>query len=278
MTRALLGLSCLAALAPASAAAQTVDDALAHYRAGRLEASLAAFEQVRESAAPEPATLTTAYLYLGVIHATMGDEPLARRDFAVALALDPTLAAPSELSPSLRRIFDDVRASTRPLDVAIEPPEAPVAGQPVALRVIARDVPAHAVAALRVRAEPTEGEPWVTRAEGTEAEVTVPASAWSGGASLRLVAEALTAHGGVLATTAVTLTGQLPTVAAPAAAADPLSGGEAPAASGGSVVEEAWFWILVGAVVAGGVAAAILIPTVGTQDVYDLGTPTIVRM
>ena len=47
---------------------------------------------------------------------------------------------------------------------------------------------------------------------------------------------------------------------------------------GGSVVEEAWFWILIGVVVAGGVAAAILIPTVGVQQEFDLQAPVIVTM
>ncbi len=267
-------------LVAASASAQSVEDALAHYRGGRIEEALTAFEHVRESAVTEPAPLITAHVYLGVIHATMGDEPLARRDFAVALALDPELVAPSELSPSLRRVFDEVRASARRLEVAIEAPEDPVAGSAIALRVVARNAPAHVVAALRVRVVPAEGEPWVTRAEGADARVTVPASAWGGGAQVQITAEALTTHGGVLASSARSLGGRLPEVAEAIAgsAEDPLAGGATTSGGGGSVAEEAWFWILIGVIVAGGVAAAILIPTVGTQDVYDLGPPEIVRM
>ncbi|MCB9596804.1 MAG: hypothetical protein H6719_29040 [Sandaracinaceae bacterium] len=275
--KALIGALLLLAC-PCMASAQSVDDALAHYRAGRIEEALAAFEQVRQSATDDPAALVTTHVYLGVIHAAMGDEPLARRDFAVALALDPSLSPPSELGPAQQRIFEDVRQSTRALTVSVEAPDAPVAGEPVALRASAQNVPAHIVAALRVRATPEDGEAWVTRVEGTEAAVTVPASAWSGGTRLSLLVEALTTHGGVLARGQQPLVARLPDVVAAAAVdtADPAVA--TTDEGGGSVAEEAWFWILIGALVAGGVAAAILIPTVGTQDVYDLGAPTIVRM
>jgi len=257
------------------ASAQTLDEALAHYREGRLEEAVDALDGVRRSAAAEPRTLITAHLYLGVLHATMGDEPLARRDFAVALALDPELEAPSELSPALREVFDAVRGETAPAEIAVEPEGEPTAGAPVSLAVAVRNVPAHAAAAIRVRAEPEDGEAWITRVEGLEGEVEVPASAWSGGARLRLVVEALSPHGGVLARSETPLRGGLPAVAAAGGPAAPIEEGDD---GGGSVVEEAWFWILIGVLVAGGVAAAVLIPTVGVQREYDLQAPVIVRM
>lgn len=266
----------LLSIVPSLASAQTLDDALAHYREGRLEQAVDALDAVRRSAVEQPRTLVTAHLYLGVLHATMGDEPLARRDFSVALALDPRLEAPSELSPTLRAVFDEVRGTTEAVVVDVTPDGEPTVGAAVPLSVAVRYVPAHAAAAIRVRAMPEEGEAWITRVEGLEGQVEVPASAWGGGTRLRIVVEALTPHGGVLARSETPLTGGLPAVAAASAVPAPSAPGDDE--GGGSVVEEAWFWIVIGVLVAGGVAAAILIPTVGVQREYDLQPPVIVRM
>jgi len=268
----------LLTIVPSLASAQSLDDALAHYREGRLEQAVEALDAVRRSAVEQPRTLITAHVYLGVLHATMGDEPLARRDFSVALALDPELEAPSELSPALREVFDEVRGSTEPVAVHVEPDAEPTAGEAVRLRVAVRNVPAHAAAALRVRAVPDDGEAWITRVEQLEGDVEIPASAWSGGARLRVVVEALTPHGGVLARSETPIAGGLPAVTVAAAGATAPLDDAASDDGGGSVVEEAWFWIVIGVLVAGGVAAAVLIPTVGVQREYDLQPPVIVRM
>lgn len=255
------------------ASAQNLQTALDHFGEGRLDEALTELTALRESAVEEPATLVTAHVYLGVIHATMGDEPLARRDFSVALAIDPQLIAPSELSPSLRRIFDEVRGQTEPLSVEIEAPEA-VAGAAFGLVVQVEHAP-HLFRAVRVRAVPEDGDAWVGRLENRATELQVPATAWNGGARLSIVVEVLTPYGGVLARETRSVEGSLPGVAAAVgtAGASPLHSDTPTDSGGGSVVEEAWFWILIGTVVAGGVAAAILIPTVGTQTVYQLEAP-----
>ena len=59
----------------------------------------------------------------------------------------------------------------------------------------------------------------------------------------------------------------------------PLEGGDRDQGGGGNVAEEAWFWVIIGVLVAGGVTAGVIVATqpTGGPDQGTLGTVTLMR-
>lgn len=60
------------------------------------------------------------HLYLGFTRMTLGDRPMAERDFAKALQLDYHIELPQDLSPKIVAVFDKIKETIPP--PAVEPP------------------------------------------------------------------------------------------------------------------------------------------------------------
>lgn len=279
-----LAVAASCALAPAAVRAQDAPpdgsqrlaEALEPYRRGRVSEAIAALQALAESPVDRD-TLAQAYLHLGLLRAAMGDEDTARRDFAIALAIDPTLAPPPELGPSLRPLFDSARSAVgEGARLRLDAPEEAPEGEPLTVGIETQEAPAGLVAAHRLRVVPGEGEPLVLRREGSSrAELRVPAAALRA-PGVQLEAEALTLHGAVIAQTSRALR---VSIAPPSAAALALpEPGEDRDTSSGNVLEEPWLWIVVGAVVIGaGVGIGVGVAVSEQTRTYDLGVPMVLE-
>jgi hypothetical protein len=176
-----------------------------------------------------------------------------------------------EIGPDQQAVFDGIREGRPgPVTLETEAPEEPVEGD-ATLRVRVEGAPDGAAAELSVEAAPPDGSaPWTERrpVEGDGARLTVPAAAWRGSRQLGVRVALLDAYGNELADASVELSAP-----APEEVADPVADATVPepAPSGGSVTDEAWFWVLIGVVaagaIAGGVTAGVLLTS---EDRYTL--------
>lgn len=268
----LLCVACL--LAPLAARAQSVDEAIAAYEAGRIDDAQARLEAIVARGRAGPDDLHRVHLHLGILAAVMGETDRAERAWRLALALRPATETPAELAPAQRAIFERLRAQAAALSVRAAAVGAASNEAATTVRVDVANAPDGSVTQIRSLATPASGgAPWsATVGAGEPTELAIPAIAWRAATRLDVVIEALDAHGGVLARTELTLRHAQASAAHPA-----LATGEAPASGGGSVVEEAWFWVVIGALVLGGAALGIgLALTLGPEQ-YVLEGPTIER-
>ncbi|MCZ7680012.1 MAG: hypothetical protein M5U28_15105 [Sandaracinaceae bacterium] len=141
--RAALALLLLLIAAPASA--QLAEGERAE-REGRILDADAAYRRALAAGGLAPSDTARAHLRLGVLaRAVGGDAEEAQRHFAVALAVDPRLAAPDELPPAERARFEALRGSGLAIAARVEDGElrVEVSGPPVArsvrVRVAGRD-------------------------------------------------------------------------------------------------------------------------------------------
>jgi len=269
----IVALSLVPALASAQVAA--LDEAVAAYEAGNIEVATTLFRAAEQSSRARPADLQRIHRYLGLIHTIIGEAEAAERSFAIALALDPAAEAPAELAPEQRARFEEIRAASHRLEVNVETVGVASNERDSTLRLTVPNAPPGVVAQFRASAAPSSGgQPWTATIDAAEAgELSIPAMAWRSAEQLDVTVEALNEHGGVLRSAETRLSHQRG--AAPEAAL--VGDGAARSDEGGSVVEETWFWVVIGLIVAGGAAAGVGVAlTVGPES-YVLEAPTIQR-
>ncbi|MCB9611516.1 MAG: tetratricopeptide repeat protein [Sandaracinus sp.] len=241
--------------------AQSVEAAESLYRRGDLPGALEGFDAALRAGGLEGSALARVHWHLGVLHAIVGEVDAARADFGRALAIDPSLAVPDELPPEKQALFEEVRRTTRRAELHVEP-VAIDANADSTLRVRA---PAGLVSRTVLECTPPGGEPWTVEVDGDEA--LVPSPAWRGARRLGIRAVAFDAHGNVVARTTSTL------VAATVGVTEPDDPSHAPSHYAlpteppreRSVAKSPWLWLGVGAVVIGGVVAAVLVATRDTR-------------
>lgn len=99
------------------AKAQSVVDADALWDEGELRQAREAYRRALDAGGLEPSQTAKAHLRIGIIAAAYGDDETANAAFRRALAIEPALPAPADLSPAQRDVFEEVRAQSRPIEV-----------------------------------------------------------------------------------------------------------------------------------------------------------------
>ena len=250
VVRALALLSVGLFVSTSIARAQDLETGLAQYREGRLRDALATLELAVAAPLDDRAALSTAHLHLGILRASLGDEARARTDFAMACALTPGLAAPAELRPALRRVFDESCATASALRMDARASDA---GLVVAL---SGGVPG-LVERLRVRA----GDEVLAEVDAASEQTIALADR-----SRAVLLEALASGGTVVARAEL---------AAPTPTPEPVAaslGAPLPEPTRTEVAEvalaptpepsrgpdvEPWIWVVLGIAVAGGIAGGV---------------------
>lgn len=97
------------ALVSASARAQSIEQALAHFERGEVEEARAAFEALIEAGDAVPATVARAERHLGILYFAEGRDELGLRAFERSLAIEPEQTVPSEVSPEQQTVFRTVQ-------------------------------------------------------------------------------------------------------------------------------------------------------------------------
>lgn len=162
------------------------------YRRGALRDARRRFEATLVEPGHERDELVRIHYVLGLLTYASGGSP--DEHFAVALALDPTLATPSELAPADRARFEALRpAHALMLELELPSQVAPDEGFLVAC--VVAHAPRGLVDAVIVRAAGLE-----TSGASDRITLEVPAGTF-GDESLTVTATALDEHGGVLART-----------------------------------------------------------------------------
>lgn len=247
----------LACSAPASAQAP-LERADRAYDEGRLADAGLAYDEALATGALDPAALVHVHARLGVLTAMGGQETHAERHFALALALDPALDAPTELDPTLRARFEALREERdgRRLAVRLEDD-----GE---LRTVTvTDAPPRAVRHVVVRG----AQGYEQRFEWTGEPLRIDAPE----EVLPLEALALDPHGNRLARAGARL-GPVPLPPAVAVTESPTSGPAPGENNGRSWFETPWLWIVVGLAVVG-VGVAVGLSASGER--YVLQAPVI---
>lgn len=285
----LLALFLAVMLCPQGAAAEettrALEAALETHRDGALDRALELFEEALNAPGNEPSDLITIHLYIGMLRGAMGEDQVARRSFEACLALDPSLAEHEEFGPRLQQAFEAVRAERagRVLSVRVNPATIGDQSGGLDVEIAATNAPEGLVAALELIASVESESPHLTlRVDGAgPTTVTVPPVAHHN-TPIRLDVTALDAHGGVLARESRVISPP------PTPLADPVEseGAEPGSADGeGRSSDEqhgrregrrrwylsAWFWSIIGVVVAGGVTAGVVVGT--AQHRYIVGSP-----
>jgi hypothetical protein len=229
------------------------------YAEGRLAPAALAYEVALGTGCLDTAALVHAHLRLGVLTAMGGQDALAERHFALALALEPTRAAPRELDGTVRARFEALRAERdgRRLAVRLEDD-----GEARTVRVTA--APPGAVRHVVVRG--SQGYEQRFAWAGEPIRVDAPDEA------LPLEALALDAPGNRLARAGARLEVVTPpAVAVPdeALRAEPAASGEG---NGHSWFETPWLWIVVGLA---GVGVGVAVGVSASGDRYVLRAPVI---
>ncbi|RMG20182.1 MAG: tetratricopeptide repeat protein [Deltaproteobacteria bacterium] len=110
--------------AAAAAAPSAFEEGTRFYEALDYERAATAFEKVLDDETVEAATRARAAAYLGVIRLVLGEEQKAREAFATALRIDPEVALPTDASPAVQAVLEEVRR-----DVSQEAGETGPAGE-----------------------------------------------------------------------------------------------------------------------------------------------------
>lgn len=284
---ALVGLVVPLALAQPCRAQDALGEARTAFDAGDLEAASGLYEQARAAGGLEPAALAEVELRLGVIARASSDPEGMRVHFQRALALVPTLPAPSELPPRGRRALEALRAQQHaPAEASVDAPALPETG-PVEVHGSVANAPAGMVTELRF----TLGE-WSETVPVAPGTASVPEDRWPTETSVLLV-DALTPEHNVVAHARVEVPGRPPpappppaepeaqpdltattpppaTTVPPEAIAPPPSPSPPPERS---IFEEPALWITVGLVLAGAIVGAVLGATL--HDRWVVGVPTV---
>lgn len=163
----------------------------AAYARGALREANRLFLAALREPGHERAELVRIHLHLGILAGAMGAERTARSHFAIALALDPALAAPPELAGRDRSRFEQERPA-HGLSLAIEA-VSDESGRALVVR------PTHAPPRLVARIEVRCGDDVLhasplSRADPAAVRVTLSSSGCTRGLSIT----ALDVHGGAL--------------------------------------------------------------------------------
>lgn len=249
----------------------SVDAALRAYQDGRVEEAERALERALERGESGPETLFTIHRSMGLVQAVMGQQDAARAHFARALAIRPTASTPAELPPQMRALFESLREDATATRIRIEARSPVSRSTTTPIHLEALDAPPGWARQVRVRV----GEAgWTTTTSLDDGvEVPIPADAWGPGESWVLFADVLDAHGNVIARARQVVTADAPVASTPSTV--PMSSAS-PETGGGTVFDEAWFWILVGTVVAAAVAIPITLELTA-DNVFVLGEFTVVE-
>jgi len=284
----------LALCSTAGAEERSLDAALEAYDRGELDQALADFEAVLASGTNAPDDLVTIHVHLGILRGVGGDLESARRSFQTALALNPMLAAPSELGGQLRSLFEDLRSARagRRLVVELRPQGD------TTFEVSASNAPPGTVSSIRVVARAQPGGPslWERRMDGPgPTTVTVPAATWPQRVeTLVLTVEAFDRSGNrlslreaELARPATTATEGIGSTAEPggdagaAQATEYDTGSTQASTEGGQRRHRRWrwyqhpaFWTVIGVLVVGGVTAGLVVG-LSENDRYVVGAPQV---
>ena len=142
--------------------------------------------------------LIRIHLHLGIIAGASGAERTSSAHFAIALALDPTLATPVELAGRDRLRFEQARPA-RPLSVSFVAPAHAPPGQPITITVELSNAPPRAVdhVELTCGGQSVPVEPIRRGGELQGGRATFQPDTCAG-ADLTLVATARNAFGGAL--------------------------------------------------------------------------------
>lgn len=231
-------LLCVASPARAQSALDAADR---EYAAGRIAAAGRGYEDALATGDLSPPVLARVHARLGVI-AALGDDELAARHFALALAIDPALASPSELDDARRARFEAMRGDG--VFVRVER-----VGPGLVIDVVG--APGELARTIEVRGvEWRRRFPW---GEGELRTIHPPPSA------MPIEVWLLDPHGNRVARAAY---GALPAAAPVVPAPDP----------GQALIESPWLWVALGVILLG-VGVAIGVSASGER--FVLGAPVI---
>ena len=118
----------------------TFDEGVRLYQELNYEQAIFRFQQVAVSPALAPADKATALLWLGLSYAGSGDLEEAARSFRFALAADRSATLPTETSPNIVQLLEELRAEvgkTPSPPPTPTPTPAPPDGQPMSTSGIA---------------------------------------------------------------------------------------------------------------------------------------------
>ncbi|MEZ4336352.1 MAG: hypothetical protein R3B82_06970 [Sandaracinaceae bacterium] len=134
------------ALLPHPARAQSMEEALAAFQRGDVEAAQTQFEAVLRRGSGQPALVAAVHRHLGILHAILGEDDAAQRAFERSLAIEPDQTVPEEISPPQQDYFRTAQRVRRgrPLELVIDRPDER------SLRGRATDAPDALVARVRV--------------------------------------------------------------------------------------------------------------------------------
>lgn len=265
----------------------TLEDALGAYSRGELDQALEGFELALSRGGNSADQLVDIHVHLGVLRGASGDVDAARRAFEVALALDPMLSAPAELGGQLRSVFDDIRGarSGRRMAMSLRIIDE------TSVELVVTSAPLGLVSTLQIRAlSPENGqELWSRPIDGAgPATLALPGDLWQGDdhALVTLVAEAQDRYGNTFARGQVEL--QRPEEERPQedeVVPDQTLTQQQIVDNGNEEQQERrrrfeWYqhpalWVVVGLVVAGGVATGVVLGTRDDADRYMLGAPQV---
>lgn len=202
------------------------------------------------------APLARALRMLGLLRSILDQTEAATRAFARSLAIDPEQSAPEELPPEKLVAFQQARAANEgAMRLSLASDDSRVS-------VALTRAPEGWVDSLVLRASPPGADPWESTFDGASTSLEVDAAAWRGAEVIDVEVVARDSFGNTLARGETRLTRRPAT-----SNALPLEEEE----ESSSIASSPWLWVGIGAVVVGGVLAAILL----TRDTeYQLGEPT----
>ena len=108
-------------LLAATLADPTFEEGVRLYQASSYEQAIFRFEEIAVRPGLAPSDKATTLLWLGLSYAGTGDLDAAKRSFRFALTADVTAALPTETSPVIVEMIEEIRKELTPPVAAVEP-------------------------------------------------------------------------------------------------------------------------------------------------------------
>ncbi len=108
-------------LLAATLADPTFEEGVRLYQASSYEQAIFRFEEIAVRPGLAPSDKATTLLWLGLSYAGTGDLDAAKRSFRFALTADVTAALPTETSPVIVEMIEEIRQELTPPVAAVEP-------------------------------------------------------------------------------------------------------------------------------------------------------------
>ncbi len=242
---------------------QMIRQAYAKYADQEFEQALAILAQASKRKANSKRQLVKLYHLMGLCFGTLGKTQAAQMSFARALALDPAFRLGSNVSPKIRRPFEQLlRRHPKPLEIRVKAPPFARSSKPLVMTVSVLSNPTGLAKSVKLgfRRGGTGKFSFVrTKLKGKKKKhISIPSTVWEGGQGWKgptywfAIVEG--SHGAVLQRIGDSLT---PYSIEVRGSDDNSKVTAAPTDS--SWYEKWWVWTIVGGVVAAGATTAAVL-------------------